>query len=271
MQQLIQKESIEILEAFSTITGDQWSSDLVSSTQWAVKPLEGWQVLLRLFKGFLPSSSNWGSSPRFQFNLMNGTRETKHGQWNGASVRNIWANTRLKMIEANLFPAKSLSLLLRRPDHPVLVTLFQACSANALHLGCFSLFQMSGWQFLPKLWSVTKTCARTGLGSAVPASRLAFRTSACNTSITWSVNIGQRNSFKQTSHFSIGKSWPVFRGSFLQPPCWRRPCVERWQRLSARSHHLCWPASWVDSRSTAWTRTPNQTCHVLLTERERSH
>ena len=122
------------------------------------------------------------------------------------------------------------------------------------------------WWYLP-----SKTCARTGLGSAVPASRLALRTSACNTSITWSGNIGQRNSFKQTSHFSIGKSWPVFRGSFLQPPCWRRPCVERWQRLSARSHHLCWPASWVDSRSTAWTRTPNQTCHALFTERERSH
>ena len=41
------------------------------------------------------------------------------------------------MIEANLFPAKSLSLLLRRPNHPVLVTLFQACSADALHLGMF--------------------------------------------------------------------------------------------------------------------------------------
>ena len=89
---------------------------------------------------------------------------------------------------AYLFSAKSLSFLLRRPHHPVLVPLLQACSANALYLRKFSLFRTmlstrnSNNPSISEMF--LKTCARTGLGSAVPASRLAFRTRACNTSIT---------------------------------------------------------------------------------------
>ena len=125
----------------------------MNTVHWTVKPQEGWQVLVRLFKGLLSSSSsNWSSSPRFQLYLMNSSllysgkaRTTKQG-----SSSTI---LKLKMMEDYLFPAKSLSLLLRRPHHPVLVTLLQARSANTLYLEYFTKLTISGWQLLLKTQS----------------------------------------------------------------------------------------------------------------------
>ena len=96
------------------------------------------------------------------------------------------------MMEPDLLPAKSLSLLLWRPHHPMLMPFLQACSAHTFHLEGFTFldrFYQKFNQYCLVLMSWVSTCDRTGLGSAVPASRLAFSTRACNTSITWMVKI----------------------------------------------------------------------------------
>ena len=166
-------------------------------------------------------------------------------------------------MEAHLLPAKSLSLLLWRPHHPVLVTLLQACGANTLYLEYFTLLLISGWQFLRKhkqtlpfemiFGMFPKTCARTGLGSAVPASRLAFSTSACNTSITWGVNI-----IYVKANITV-LCWPFNRQKLT--------CVSRiFSATSLLTETKCWtitaPRSTISSSVLA-SRLSRQSFHCL--------